>query len=186
MKNNQETLLLLLKQNMLAEHVHSVAWPLKIDESLLAELIDDDARSKAIQKIKDRLFIERKSVKPENLIQELAALTWSHNFLEHVAGAMATKIERDRESTLKLLDREIGFESIKISNRKKGAATSNKIFKSALKEHAKERWLGIRNSTGKACGAIKLQKELDKSWKGHNIGIHTLNGWIKQWKMVST
>ncbi len=185
MKNNQETLLLLIKQAMLAEHVHSVAWPLKIDKDLLSEATDDAARLSAIQKIEDRLLIERRSSKPENLIHELAALTWSHNFLEHVAKAMGRKIEQDRESTLKLLDREIGFENIKISNRKKGASASNKIFESDLKEYAKERWLGIRNSTGKPCGAIKLQRELDESWKGHNIGIHTLNGWIKQWKMVS-
>jgi len=47
MKNNQETLLHFMKQHMLAEHIHSVASPLKIDEKIFLELMDDDAKLKA-------------------------------------------------------------------------------------------------------------------------------------------
>ena len=181
MKNNQEKLLLLLKQTMLAEHVHSVAWSLKIDESLLAELIDDDARSKAIQKIKDRLLIERKSIKPENLIQELAALTWSHNFLEHVAGAMATKIERDRESALSLIDRELIFENTKSSNRQAGANKANKRHEIDLKKIAKEKWQKYRKSTGKPCGATTLIRLLVGEPGIADLSEDTAKGWTRQW-----
>lgn len=180
MKNNQETLLLLIKQAMLAEHVHSVTWPLKIDEDLLSEAIDDATRLGAIQKIKDRLLIERKSVKPENLIQELAALTWSHNFLEHVAKAMATKIGRDRESALKLIDRELVYENTKSSNRQAGASKTNERRETDLKKVAKEKWQEHRKS-GKLCGATTLIKLLAGEPGIDDLSEDTAKGWTKQW-----
>ncbi|MCM0028318.1 MAG: hypothetical protein NBV55_01315 [Polynucleobacter sp.] len=180
MKNNQETLLLLIKQAMLAEHVHSVTWPLKIDEDLLSEAIDDATRLGAIQKIKDRLLIERKSVKPENLIQELAALTWSHNFLEHVAKAMATKIGRDRESALKLIDRELVYENTKSSNRQAGASKTNERRETDLKKVAKEKWQEHRES-GKLCGATTLIKLLAGEPGIDDLSEDTAKGWTKQW-----
>lgn len=185
MKNSQETLLLFMRQAMLAEHIHSVAWPLKIDEKVVLELMDDDAKLKAIKRIKNKLSIDLKSTKHEDLIQIIATLTWRSETLTHVSEAMSKKIERDRESTLKLLDREYMFEDIKISNRRKGASSANKIFDSEIKRYAKKKREEIRKLTGKPCGAKTLQKALDESHKDHNLSIHILNGWIKQWKNES-
>jgi len=182
MKNNQETLLHFMKQVMLAEHIHSVAWPLKVDEKIFLEFMDDDVKSKAIKGIENKLLADLKSEKYEALIQIIANLTWKSETLMHVSVAMAQKIERDRESTLKLIDREHIFEDVKISKRKKGATSANKIFDSEIKRYAKKKREEIRRLTGKPCGAKTLQKALDESHKGHNLSIHILNGWIKQWK----
>jgi hypothetical protein len=62
MKNNQETLLHFMKQVMLAEHIHSAAWPLKIDEKIFLELIDNDVKSKAIKGIENNHLHSRRCV----------------------------------------------------------------------------------------------------------------------------
>lgn len=170
---------------MLIEYIHSVAWPLKIDENFLSELTDDIARLKVIKGIEDKLLIRLKSTKFEDLIQIIATLTWKSEALEHVSSAMALKIERDREAALKLLDREYIYENIKTSNRRKGATSSNKIFDSEIKMYAKKLREEILKSKTKRCGAKTLQAALDESHKGHNLSIHILNGWIKQWNRDS-
>ncbi len=182
---SQEKLLQSMRQTMLIEHIHSVAFALKIDETFLSELTNDAAKLRAIKKIQNKLLIDFKSRKFEDLIQMIATLTWKSKVLEHVSAAMAQKIEQDRESALKLLNREYVYEDIKISNRRKGAASSNKIFDSEIKLYAKKKREEILETKSKRCGAKTLQAALDESHKGHNLSIHVLNGWIKQWNRDS-
>jgi hypothetical protein len=181
MKNNQETLLHFMKQHLLAEHIHSVASPLKIDEKIFLELMDDDAKLKAIKGIENKLLVDLKSKKYEALIQMIANLTWKSEALMHVSVAMAQKIERDRESTLKLLDRELIYENTKSSNRKAGANKRNEKHEIVLKKIAKEKWQEHRKSTGKPCGATTLIRLLVGEPGIDDLSEDTVKGWTQQW-----
>jgi hypothetical protein len=181
MKNNQETLLHFMKQHMLAEHIHSVASPLKIDEKIFLELMDDDAKLKATKGIENKLLVDLKSKKYEALIQMIANLTWKSEALMHVSVAMAQKIERDRESTLKLLDRELIYENTKSSNRKAGANKRNEKHEIVLKKIAKEKWQEHRKSTGKPCGATTLIRLLVGEPGIDDLSEDTVKGWTQQW-----
>lgn len=180
MKKNQEKHLLDGQQTLLFELLHSVSWPAKIDESLFSELTDEANRLSAIQRIEDELLIKYESLNPKELIHEIATLTWGCKFLEHVAKSMADKIERERESNLRLIDHSLIYENIKLSNRKSGASASNERHETELKKIAKEKWLKHRES-GKPCGSATLIKLLYGVPGVMELSEDTAKGWTQQW-----
>lgn len=181
MKNNKEKLFLDGKQAMLLELIHSVAWPSKIDSHFYSQLTDEALRIEAIRQIEGQFLVQYKSAKPEELIHELATLSWGYKFLESITKGMVTKIERDRESNLKLIDTELIYENIKLSNRQAGASKANRRREIDLKKIAKEKWQGYRKSTGKPCGATTLIKLLAGAPGIDDLSVDTAKGWTQQW-----
>lgn len=181
MKKTQEGLLQFMRAYMLEEHVHFVTWPLKIEENLLSQILDDSARSKAIHSIKNELAKDLESRKYEDLINLMALLTWKSQVLEQISVAMAKKIEMDMKSAHKLLKRERIYEDIKTSNRLRGSSTANKRHETDLKKIAKKKWFEYRKSSGKRCGIKTFLEILSDVPGSEDLKYDTAKGWIRQW-----
>jgi hypothetical protein len=181
MENKQEKLSHDDKERLLIQLIHSVAWPAKIEKKYYLEVMNETKRLKAIECIENEMLAQYKSATPEELIHEIACLTWGYKFLEHLTKSMVTKFETDSKANFNLINKSIDYENIKLTNRKKGASTANKRHESELKKIAKEKWLRYRKSTGKACGATTLIKLLTGEPGIHDLSEDTAKSWVRKW-----
>ncbi|QWD95241.1 hypothetical protein C2759_03690 [Polynucleobacter sp. MG-Unter2-18] len=163
-------------------HVKSAASSLKIKNVIFSAIADENIRDKQIDKIRKRLDSDLSPLSREELLDEIAKLTWGCEFLFDIAKIQEKKLDFNRKSANELALKEEQYKSKVSANRRQGAKKANQRHETSWKIMAKNKWVEISEKNSRSCGHLKLMNALIESYPDHDWKLDTLKGWVKSWR----
>lgn len=170
------------KAKELTLHVKSTTSTLKIKSDIFSAIADDKIQREQINLIRQRLHNNLSTLSKDELIDEIAKLTWGCEFLFDIAKAQEKKISLNRKSAKELALKESEYREKVALNRKLGAKKANQRHETSWKVMAKNKWVELSDSLERSCGHVKLFNVLTKSHPDYEWKLETLKGWVKSWK----
>lgn len=170
------------KSKELTLHVKSTASSLKIKGDIFSAIVDDNIQREQIDRIKQRLHNNLSALSKDELMDEIAKLTWGCEFLFDIAKTQEKKIGLNRKSANELANKDKELKEKVALNRRLGAKKANQRHETSWKVMAKNKWGELSDSLGRSCGHIKLFNSLTKSHPDYEWKLETLKGWVKSWR----
>lgn len=162
-------------------HVKSTISSMKINPEIYSAIIDEKTQIEQVNQIKKRLIGDLSNLSKDELIDEIAKLTWVYEFFIDIALRQEDKIARSRKTAKELAIKEQQYKEKKASNRKRGAQKANQRHENPMKVTAKNKWAELSDLNKKPCGYVKLFNALMASYPDQEWNENTIKGWVKSW-----
>lgn len=163
--------------------IQSVASSLKIKKEYFSAILNDNTRLEQIQSIEKKMLIDYKSASYQELIHELAVLSWGFSLLQEISLSQEKKSGSSRRAALELAAKVDEYEAVMRSNRINGALASNLRHDTKWKKIAKTKWQELSKEIGKPIGYIRLESSLRKSHSEYDWNPETIKSWVKKWRI---
>ena len=179
----KEKLILRDKNGQQSNLIQSITSSLKLKKEYFSAIVNDNTRLEQIQSIEKKMLIDYKSATYQELIHELACMSWSLSLLQEISLSQEKKSGSSRRAALELAAKVDEYEAVMRSNRVNGALASNLRHDTKWKKIARTRWQELSKEISKPIGHIRLESSLRKSHSEYDWNLETIKSWVKKWRI---
>lgn len=179
----KEKLILRDKNGKQSNLIQSITRSLKLKKEYFSAIVNDNTRLEQIQSIEKKMLIDYKSATYQELIHELAVISWGFRFLQEVSLSQEKRLGSSGRLAHDLSAIADEYEAVMKSNRINGALASNRRHDTKWKTIAKTRWQELSKEIGKPIGHIRLESSLRKSHSEYDWNPETIKSWVKKWRI---